>query len=49
MLADIDETINAEHNKIVGPTENSKLMLQATISIFAEVEDEIEIMLIYGM
>lgn len=47
-LSKIDERIKEERSKFSGPAENSKLMLRATISVFADTAGRVEIVLVYG-
>lgn len=48
-LADVDKEIEKERVKLAGPKRNDKLNLRATIGVFADVEDEVEMSLIYAV
>lgn len=48
-LKDIEKSIDEERTKLVGPGRNRKLDLQASVIVFAEGEDEVQIALIYGV
>ncbi|KAG5637324.1 hypothetical protein H0H81_004970 [Sphagnurus paluster] len=48
-LADIDKEIEEERVKLAGPKRNDKLNLRAVIGVFADIEDEVEMSLIYAV
>ncbi len=47
-LKAVEESIKKEKEKLSGPTGNEKLNLKATIGVFANVEGEVKVALIYG-
>ena len=47
-LKALEESIKKETEKLSGPTGNEKLNLKATIGVFADLEGEVNIALIYG-
>jgi len=47
-LQELEDEIKAEKVKLSGPTGNEKLNLKASIGVFADVDGEIQIALIYG-
>ncbi|CAA7266059.1 unnamed protein product [Cyclocybe aegerita] len=48
-LKETDEAIAEERKKLAGPTGNEKLNLKATIGVFADIEGEVKIALIYAV
>ncbi|KAG6876035.1 hypothetical protein C0993_006036 [Termitomyces sp. T159_Od127] len=48
-LADIENELEKERARLNGPKPNDKLRKRAVIGVFADVEDEVEIVLIYAV
>lgn len=47
-MADIEKEVEAERTNLIGTAYNERLNIRAVIGVFAEVEGEVEIALIYG-
>lgn len=45
----LQEAVEKEKESLAGPKGNEKLGLKATIGVFADIEGEVEIAIIYGM
>jgi hypothetical protein len=49
VIKGIEKEISSERGRLAGPSRtNHQLTLQATISVFAELEGDVEIVLLYG-
>jgi hypothetical protein len=48
-LKSIDDQLVVERKNLTGPSVNNKLGQRATIGVFADVEGEVEMVLIYGV
>ncbi|KAF5369113.1 hypothetical protein D9615_010435 [Tricholomella constricta] len=48
-LAGMDKEVEEEKSKLAGPKRNDKLNIRAVIGVFADVEGEVEIALIYAV
>ena len=47
-LEKVEDEINAERVKLTGPAENEELRMKASVGVFADVESEVNIRLVYG-
>lgn len=45
---ELDRQIKVERAQLSGPTEDARLTVKASVGVFAEIEGEVEIALIYG-